>query len=865
MRYLLLSGFLICPILLSAQWAGTNTPRFRHVNKLLINQSGQLISFGGNESNDAISTISISEDSGQNWMLTEDTPLSAWYNHAALFGPTTICAVGDKGKIAESFNLGDTWNKIELPGGLKENNIYAVSYTTSGSLIVAGGLHADTARQIIAIRNTKGEWQTILFRKGPVLRNLLLLSNNRIIACGDSGQIVLSGDSFADLHHAEMPLLPKGIRVSSLFFLNDSIGFAVGGRQGPDSVQIILRSGNGGERWEEIVNRKGPALNALGFVNSADGWIAGDYGTVLRTEDSGVSWNKAVIPSHLNDERHLKTLCFGNRYFAAFGGEFGKFLVYIDSTGVPPQVRLPEIRMEPGGQVQYKALVNANELETQISFLYAVKGQNEMEIIPYPSLINGSDWHDTRVITDKLEEGNTYSVRIKAINQAGESYSKPRYFFYGKVIPNWSFEEWDTLRYDFPKKWETTGKIEKIALASGDTGVSMRSVFNEPGVIMLGYYENGSLWGGVPMEGRPDSLVVQSRHDIVPGDKARIYLILKKNGIVISNDTFMLEGSSGGLFIRNSFAITYFNNSEADSMILAIVTGNHEQGMINAGNILVVDEVLFSGEGFPVPNGSFNDWNSYIHFIPEWWNTETIRRPVQNEFPTQPAPSLFHGAFALEMKNIKNGEEFITARITSSSPLLPSAPSFAAGMRHENLYLYLKFEPVSSDSIFLIVHMYKEGLEIGNGNLSLSEKILERRLVSIPLNYIDNEIIPDSGAIEIAFNKSSTNIGTHAVIDALSFDAIALTIPERTNEGSVVVFPNPFDGKITVSLNKPGVYEYIRIIDYSGRVLYECKIPESSSELCIDGLEKLNKGIYLLQMGSFAKKSIMNIIRIMKP
>ena len=70
-----------------------------------------------------------------------------------------------------------------------------------------------------------------------------------------------------------------------VFAKSDSlVGFAVG------SNGAILRSINGGRRWEKTFIPGGMTLRGVSFAGSRDGWAVGDNGVIAGTHDRGLSW-----------------------------------------------------------------------------------------------------------------------------------------------------------------------------------------------------------------------------------------------------------------------------------------------------------------------------------------------------------------------------------------------------------------------------------------------------------------------------------------------------------------------------------------------------------------------------------------------
>lgn len=104
-----------------------------------------------------------------------------------------------------------------------------------------------------------------------------------------------------ELSNAEMEL-------SNLFFVNDSLGFIVGGIQVENSEnynELILKTTNGGKLWEinyinQDTNWTGQ-LQSVKFRDQYNGIISGKNGKILRTSDGGINWIREFITQKSDD------------------------------------------------------------------------------------------------------------------------------------------------------------------------------------------------------------------------------------------------------------------------------------------------------------------------------------------------------------------------------------------------------------------------------------------------------------------------------------------------------------------------------------------------------------------------------------
>lgn len=75
--------------------------------------------------------------------------------------------------------------------------------------------------------------------------------------------------------------------VYDVFFVNYSIGWAIGGGQGG----LIFKTTDGANTWTQQVSGTNSWLKAVWFVDSNNGWSVGDNGIFLKTTNGGDTWS----------------------------------------------------------------------------------------------------------------------------------------------------------------------------------------------------------------------------------------------------------------------------------------------------------------------------------------------------------------------------------------------------------------------------------------------------------------------------------------------------------------------------------------------------------------------------------------------
>jgi len=94
----------------------------------------------------------------------------------------------------------------------------------------------------------------------------------------------------------------------SVYFIDESNGWAVGGIDIKGAGGVIHRTTDGGLSWRPIA-RTPEILTSVVFINSNTGWVAGYAGRIDRTDDGGHMWRpqRAELGAEI-----LNSLCFIN-------------------------------------------------------------------------------------------------------------------------------------------------------------------------------------------------------------------------------------------------------------------------------------------------------------------------------------------------------------------------------------------------------------------------------------------------------------------------------------------------------------------------------------------------------------------------
>jgi len=119
------------------------------------------------------------------------------------------------------------------------------------------------------------------------VRSVTLLPDDSGWLAGDGG-LVLQTNSGGVVWESSMGSLPEELRIGMDFRTVEARGEKVWLAGSPGSV--VWHSPNGGRNWQRFLTGQSAPLNSLRFINETTGIAVGEFGTILRTEDGGRTW-----------------------------------------------------------------------------------------------------------------------------------------------------------------------------------------------------------------------------------------------------------------------------------------------------------------------------------------------------------------------------------------------------------------------------------------------------------------------------------------------------------------------------------------------------------------------------------------------
>ena len=113
-----------------------------------------------------------------------------------------------------------------------------------------------------------------------------------------------------------------------IYFINDTVGYLVGGVHGAPYSALVFKTFDGGQTWNDISPGFGQIIRALKVVDDTVLYAVGRDGTIIKSTDGGATWVDQSIPETEGD---LFDVDFIDQYKGVAVGEEG--LVFLTDDG----------------------------------------------------------------------------------------------------------------------------------------------------------------------------------------------------------------------------------------------------------------------------------------------------------------------------------------------------------------------------------------------------------------------------------------------------------------------------------------------------------------------------------------------------
>lgn len=356
------------------------------------------------------------------WTIIQ-TPVTANLKNIFAVDSLNIWVAGDSGYILFTSDLGNTWSIQNYRPDFKITDIFFLD--TNLGWAIENGIENQINVSNYILSTTDGglNWQSKRFRPDDVnLYSICFLNNNKGIVGGDNNIFAITfngGDEWTNLERDTATFSHFPVR--KVRFINDSVGFAVGGIF--DRGGIIWHCTDAGLTWMTDSAYADPFFDIAFAGEHTVIAIASDIersfpSAVFKSSDLGSSWFYKEIPfygvSNGIDNRTLNEIwgTFENEFIVSFDqGESWETFATPDSITIFDIAFTDSLHGFAVGQdgkfLIYKPLVSTVELSLLSSKNFINLYQN------YPNPFNST----TKI---KFELSEESFVQISIFNSLGE-------------------------------------------------------------------------------------------------------------------------------------------------------------------------------------------------------------------------------------------------------------------------------------------------------------------------------------------------------------------------------------------------------------------------------------------------------------
>jgi photosystem II stability/assembly factor-like uncharacterized protein len=261
-----------------------------------------------------------SSDGGTTWAPQQTSQTTQDLNSVFFVSPQDGWAAGNAGTVLRTTTGGVTWGAVPLLGGA--TNYRQIFFLNNNDGWIVGG------NILLATSNGGASWSVANTFPGQLLRGVHFVDPQHGWVVGEKGVVfVFSGGVW------NQQISPTTKSLNSVYFVDVNTGIAVGGTgwtagpedgcytsQGnpptlvcplpaPSMTQVMLRTTNQGQTWQQVFDQPGVPLHRVTFQDHDNGWTVGGsefdvsrwpagnpqpvglpHGSIKATKDGGQTW-----------------------------------------------------------------------------------------------------------------------------------------------------------------------------------------------------------------------------------------------------------------------------------------------------------------------------------------------------------------------------------------------------------------------------------------------------------------------------------------------------------------------------------------------------------------------------------------------
>ena len=262
----------------------------------------------------------------QGWYYKNPIPVSSELRSVQFVSVDTGWAIGSNGDIICTTDGGENWE-------LRHSNIDHVSdiffvddqFGWAVGLLFTGEINWYPVYEGVLLNTTDGGENWTIQKKienyigGPCPISLYFTdSETGWIACKTQSSPNYNSFIMKTIDGGENWIVQDSVdlNIFDLYFVNNQVGWAVGGWSGAFEV-TILKTDDGGENWISQSGGVNGVLGSVYFLDENNGWTVGEANTILKTTNGGTNW----IQQSISGTNHqLTSVCFADTNLGFIAG-----------------------------------------------------------------------------------------------------------------------------------------------------------------------------------------------------------------------------------------------------------------------------------------------------------------------------------------------------------------------------------------------------------------------------------------------------------------------------------------------------------------------------------------------------------------
>jgi len=227
-------------------------------------------------------TIAKTTDGGANWTGVAGASMDSIFLSMSFPSPTVGFAVGMSGNMIKTTDGGTTWNHLT---GVTTKNLWSVCFTDVNTGYIGG-----ESNTLFKTTDGGSTWQALVSPTGLVW-SMAFTSPTFGILAGNERSIYRTQDGGLNWLQISFPSPNKYI---SVCFGDEQTAYGCGAQDA--LTPCMIKSTDGGFKWQMVPVTVGKGLFTVRFLNSDLGYAAGYGGTIMKTTDGGANWGVQQTP-----------------------------------------------------------------------------------------------------------------------------------------------------------------------------------------------------------------------------------------------------------------------------------------------------------------------------------------------------------------------------------------------------------------------------------------------------------------------------------------------------------------------------------------------------------------------------------------